>query len=86
MLSFFVAGVKLFSQTVQMVACGGFHVIAVVAGATSSETYSWGSCMSGQLGHGDFQDRAEPTVLAAMRGKQVNCIAAGAAHSAVVVM
>ena len=32
------------------------------------------------------QDRTEPTVLAAMRGKNVLGAAAGAAHSAVVVM
>ena len=45
-------------KAVQMVACGSFHVLAMVSPSLTSnsiETYSWGSCICGQLGHGDFQ-------------------------------
>jgi alpha-tubulin suppressor-like RCC1 family protein len=45
-------------KAVQMVACGSFHVLAMVSPSLSShsiETYSWGNCICGQLGHGDFQ-------------------------------
>ena len=45
------------------------------------EAFSWGWNGCGQLGHGDFTDRSEPTRVEAL-GSRVSSIACGAAHTA----
>ena len=69
----------LSSETVQGVACGFGHSIALTA---SGNLYSWGWNREGQLGVGDCENRASPQKLAMTT--QLQHVACGGAHSAVV--
>jgi len=68
----------------ERVACGGAHCIAVTTGGLA---YSWGWNRKGQLGDGTTTSRPSPRQIPLFMapGIRVGAIAAGAAHSAVMV-
>ena len=75
---------------------GDFHMLTVVAnlenssrstGRKAHELFAWGDNSCGQLGTGDFQARATPTIITSQWDHQlsaVRSIAAGSAHSAAI--
>lgn len=74
---------------VTRVACGNEHILALVEGRNSSECYAWGSNSSGQLGLGDLEPRAVPTLISSLIGSHVGTIidfACGAFHTAIVTL
>ena len=79
----------LSSVKVRSVACGDFHTMVTVS--TSFRTggvrmFAWGNNQCGQLGLGDFTDRATPDELSlsGMGLRNIPSIACGAMHSAAV--
>ncbi|XP_010547814.1 PREDICTED: X-linked retinitis pigmentosa GTPase regulator isoform X2 [Tarenaya hassleriana] len=66
---------------VEEVTCGLRH-IAVLNSKT--EVYTWGKGSNGQLGHGDTEDRGIPTLVKALKGKQVKRIVCGSNFTAAI--
>ncbi|ANM63475.1 Regulator of chromosome condensation (RCC1) family protein [Arabidopsis thaliana] len=66
---------------VQEVACG-FHHIAVLN--SKAEVYTWGKGSNGQLGHGDTEYRCMPTLVKALKGKQVRKVVCGSNYTATI--
>ncbi|XP_019434800.1 PREDICTED: E3 ubiquitin-protein ligase HERC2-like isoform X1 [Lupinus angustifolius] len=75
-----VAG-KLSMSFVEEIACGAYHV-AVLTSRT--EVYTWGKGANGRLGHGDTTDRNTPTLVEALKDKQVKSIACGTNFTAAI--
>ncbi|OMO51171.1 Zinc finger, FYVE-type [Corchorus capsularis] len=65
---------KLSKSFVEEISCGAYHV-AVLTSRT--EVYTWGKGANGRLGHGDVDDRNSPTLVEALKDKQVKSIACG---------
>ncbi|KAL3828230.1 hypothetical protein ACJIZ3_017032 [Penstemon smallii] len=65
---------KLLKSFVEEIACGAYHV-AVLTSRT--EVYTWGKGANGRLGHGDANDRNFPSLVEALKDKQVKTIACG---------
>ncbi|CAN0905508.1 PH, RCC1 and FYVE domains-containing protein 1 [Linum grandiflorum] len=72
---------KLSKNFVEEIACGAYH-IAVLTSKT--EVYTWGKGANGRLGHGDTDDRNSPTMVEALKDKQVKSIACGANFTAAI--
>ncbi|KAL8246137.1 hypothetical protein R6Q59_007353 [Mikania micrantha] len=72
---------KLLKSFVVEIACGAFHV-AVLTSRT--EVYTWGKGANGRLGHGDIDDRNSPTLVEALKDKQVKSIACGTNFTAAI--
>ncbi|KAB2606257.1 E3 ubiquitin-protein ligase HERC2-like [Pyrus ussuriensis x Pyrus communis] len=72
---------KLSKSFVEEIACGAYHV-AVLTSRT--EVYTWGKGANGRLGHGNIDDRNSPTLVEALKDKQVKSIACGANFTAVI--
>ncbi|XP_057976857.1 PH, RCC1 and FYVE domains-containing protein 1-like isoform X2 [Malania oleifera] len=72
---------KLTKNFVEEIACGAYHV-AVLTSRT--EVYTWGKGANGRLGHGDTDDRNSPTVVEALKDKQVKSIACGTNFTAAI--
>ncbi|KAB1227972.1 Ultraviolet-B receptor UVR8 [Morella rubra] len=72
---------KLSKSFVEEIACGAYHV-AVLTSRT--EVYTWGKGANGRLGHGDIDDRNSPTLVEALRDKQVKSIACGTNFTAAI--
>ncbi|KAL6010052.1 hypothetical protein ACLOJK_000483 [Asimina triloba] len=72
---------KLQKNFVLEIACGAYHV-AVLTSRT--EVYTWGKGANGRLGHGDTDDRNSPTLVEALKDKQVKSIACGSNFTAVI--
>ncbi|PON97609.1 Zinc finger, FYVE-type, endofin [Trema orientale] len=66
---------------VEDIACGAYHV-AVLTSRT--EVYTWGKGANGRLGHGDIDDRNSPTLVEALKDKQVKSIACGTNFTAAI--
>jgi E3 ubiquitin-protein ligase HERC2 len=62
---------------VRYVACGSAHTVAV----SDDATYSWGAGLHGALGHGSTEEKAIPTRIKALMGKDIEKVACGAHHS-----
>ncbi|KAI5683723.1 hypothetical protein M9H77_04951 [Catharanthus roseus] len=65
---------KIKNIFIEEIACGAFHVAAL---SSKSEVYTWGMGKSGQLGHGDNKDRYTPTLVEALKNKQVKEVVCG---------
>ncbi|XP_074310603.1 PH, RCC1 and FYVE domains-containing protein 1-like [Silene latifolia] len=65
---------KLLRCHVEEIACGASHV-AVLTSRT--EVYTWGKGANGRLGHGDSEDKNTPTLVEALKDKQVKSVACG---------
>ena len=72
---------KLLKSFVEEIACGAYHV-AVLTSRT--EVYTWGKGANGRLGHGDIDDRNIPTLVEALKDKQVKSIACGTNFTAAI--
>ncbi|KAG8371016.1 hypothetical protein BUALT_Bualt13G0043200 [Buddleja alternifolia] len=72
---------KLARSFVEEIACGAYHV-AVLTSRT--EVYTWGKGANGRLGHGDADDRNSPTLVEALKDKQVKSIACGTNFTAAI--
>lgn len=62
---------------VRYIAAGAAHTLAV----TDDACYSWGHGQCGALGHGTYEDKAVPTRVKALMGKDIERVAAGLHHS-----
>lgn len=71
-------------QRAVFVACGARHTVVACNGA-KRRCFAFGLNGSGQLGTGDFKDRARPVEVAALRGLLVAAVACGAHHTVVAV-
>nr|KYP73300.1 putative E3 ubiquitin-protein ligase HERC2 [Cajanus cajan] len=72
---------KLSKSFVEEIACGAYHV-AVLTSRT--EVYTWGKGANGRLGHGDTDDRNTPTLVEALKDKDVKSIACGTNFTAAI--
>ncbi|KAK4792749.1 hypothetical protein SAY86_023184 [Trapa natans] len=72
---------KLSKSFVEEIACGAYHVAALTS---QTEVYTWGKGANGRLGHGDTIDRNSPTLVEALKDKQVKNIACGTNFSVVI--
>ncbi|KAL3813142.1 hypothetical protein ACJIZ3_014410 [Penstemon smallii] len=72
---------KLSKSFVEEIACGAFHVVVLTS---RTEVYTWGKGANGRLGHGDAHDRNFPTLVEALKDKQVKSIACGTNFTAVI--
>nr|XP_043628397.1 PH, RCC1 and FYVE domains-containing protein 1-like [Erigeron canadensis] len=72
---------KLSKSFIEEIACGAHHV-AVLTSRT--EVYTWGKGANGRLGHGDTDDRNYPTLVEALKDKQVKGIACGTNFTAAI--
>lgn len=72
---------KLSKSFVEEIACGAYHV-AVLTSRT--EVYTWGKGANGRLGHGDVDDKNSPTLVEALKDKQVKSIACGTNFTAAI--
>ncbi|XWS28381.1 hypothetical protein CRYUN_Cryun25bG0063900 [Craigia yunnanensis] len=72
---------KLSKSFVEEISCGAYHV-AVLTSRT--EVYTWGKGANGRLGHGDVDDRHSPTLVEALKDKQVKSIACGTKFTAAI--
>ncbi|KAI5058394.1 hypothetical protein GOP47_0026564 [Adiantum capillus-veneris] len=65
---------ELCDAFVEEIAAGAFHVAVLTS---KSDVYTWGKGSNGRLGHGDVLDRKTPTLVEALKDKQVKGIACG---------
>ncbi|KAH9698507.1 Regulator of chromosome condensation (RCC1) family with FYVE zinc finger domain-containing protein [Citrus sinensis] len=72
---------KLTKNFVEEIACGDYHV-AVLTSRT--EVYTWGKGANGRLGHGDTDDRNFPSLVEALKDKQVKSIVCGTSFTAAI--
>ncbi|GMI87372.1 hypothetical protein like AT1G69710 [Hibiscus trionum] len=72
---------KLAYSFVEEIACGSHHVAIITA---KKEIYTWGRGTNGQLGHGDTNDRATPTLVDFLKHKQVRNVVCGSNFTAVI--
>ncbi|KAK6936948.1 Brevis radix (BRX) domain [Dillenia turbinata] len=72
---------KLLKSFVEEIACGAYHA-AVLTSRT--EVYTWGKRANGRLGHGDVDDRNSPSLVEALKDKQVKSIACGTSFTAAI--
>jgi len=77
-----VAGRKVFSARMVMVAAGTFHSAGVTADGT---LLTWGNGAEGQLGHGDLKDRLRPERISRelLGGQLAVMVACGVGHTMV---
>ncbi|CAN1316312.1 PH, RCC1 and FYVE domains-containing protein 1 [Linum perenne] len=74
-------GGKLINNFVEELACGAFHVAVLTS---KTEVYTWGKGANGRLGHGDTDDRNSPTLVEALKDKQVKSIVCGTSLTAAI--
>ncbi|KAF3433430.1 hypothetical protein FNV43_RR24532 [Rhamnella rubrinervis] len=72
---------RLTKNFVEEIACGAYHV-AVLTSRT--EVYTWGKGANGRLGHGDTEDRTSPSLVEALKDKQVKSIVCGTNFTAAI--
>ncbi|CAN1813710.1 PH, RCC1 and FYVE domains-containing protein 1 [Linum perenne] len=74
-------GGKLANSFVEDLACGAFHVAVLTS---KSEVYTWGKGANGRLGHGDTDDKSSPTLVEALKDRQVKSIVCGTSLTAAI--
>ncbi|XP_022752404.1 PH, RCC1 and FYVE domains-containing protein 1-like isoform X2 [Durio zibethinus] len=72
---------KLSKSFVEEISCGAYHVAVLTS---KTEVYTWGKGANGRLGHGDADDRNSPTLIEALKDKQVKSIACGTNFTAAI--
>ncbi|WOK96844.1 hypothetical protein Cni_G05552 [Canna indica] len=72
---------KISNSFVEEISCGSYHVAVLTS---KTEVYTWGKGANGRLGHGDNDDRNTPTLVEALRDKQVKSVVCGASFTAVI--
>ena len=71
----------LLGKDIIAMSCGREHTIAVT---DEGEVYSWGTGAGGRLGNGKERNRFTPLAIAGLRGRYVNQVSCGEAHSAAI--
>lgn len=69
------------SRCVEEIACGSHHIAVLTSKA---EVYTWGKGANGRLGHGTNFDRNTPTLVEALKDKQVKSVVCGTDFTAAV--
>lgn len=64
-----------------LVSCGYNYTAAVSEGGV---VFTWGCGKYGTLGHGDYQDRLQPTAVEVMNEKRIVLVSSGFSHTALV--
>lgn len=72
---------EISNNFIEEIACGSHHVAIL---SSKSEVYTWGKGTNGQLGHGDIDDRHTPTLVKALKDKQVKSVVCGSNFTAVI--
>lgn len=72
---------KIVGESVEEIACGSYHVTVLTS---RNEVYTWGKGANGRLGHGDIEDRKTPTLVEALKDRQVKSIACGSNFTAAI--
>lgn len=72
---------KLKDEFVKEISSGSNHVVCLTS---TGNVYSWGNGENGRLGLGDVRDRDSPTLVEALRGRQVESIACGPSSTAAI--
>ncbi|PNT73605.1 hypothetical protein BRADI_2g60830v3 [Brachypodium distachyon] len=72
---------KLHKNFVEEISCGAYHV-AVLTSRT--EVYTWGKGANGRLGHGNTDDKNTPTLVEALKDKQVRNVVCGTNFTAAI--
>ncbi|XP_059623288.1 PH, RCC1 and FYVE domains-containing protein 1 [Cornus florida] len=72
---------KLKDEFVRDISSGSYHVAVYTS---RGRVYSWGKGGNGQLGLGDNVDRDSPTLVEALRGRQVESITCGSNSTAAI--
>ncbi|OVA13339.1 FYVE zinc finger [Macleaya cordata] len=72
---------KISSSFVEEIACGSYHVAVLTS---KTEVYTWGKGANGRLGHGDNVDRNTPTLVEALKDKQVKSVVCGSNFTAAI--
>lgn len=67
-------GGSIKNRFVEEISCGAYHVAVLT---TKTEVYTWGKGANGRLGHGDTKDRNTPTLVEALKDKQVKMVVCG---------
>ncbi|KAG9154734.1 hypothetical protein Leryth_014229 [Lithospermum erythrorhizon] len=65
---------KIKNVIIEEISCGSHHVAVL---SSKSEVYTWGKGENGQLGHGDLNNRNTPTIVEALKDKQIKSITCG---------
>lgn len=66
---------------IEDIACGSYHIAVV---SSKSEVYTWGKGANGQLGHGDNENKQTPTLIEALKDKQVKSVVCGSNFTAAI--
>lgn len=66
---------------IEEIACGSYHIAVL---SSKAEVYTWGKGANGQLGHGDNEYRNSPTIVEALRNKQVKTVVCGSNFTAAI--
>ncbi|XP_074562845.1 PH, RCC1 and FYVE domains-containing protein 1-like [Curcuma longa] len=74
-------GGKIYNSFVDEISCGSYHVAVLTS---KTEVYTWGKGANGRLGHGDNIDCSTPTLVEALKDKQVKSVVCGASFTAVI--
>lgn len=72
---------KIRNAFVEDIACGAYHVAVLTS---KTEVYTWGKGTNGQLGHGNMEDVNTPTLVEALRDKQVKSVVCGTSYTAAI--
>ncbi|XP_060193697.1 PH, RCC1 and FYVE domains-containing protein 1 isoform X1 [Lycium barbarum] len=72
---------KLREEFITEISSGSYHVAVLTSRGT---VYTWGKGANGQLGLGDTKDRNWPTLVEALRDRQVEHIACGSSNTAAI--
>ncbi|XP_028223402.1 PH, RCC1 and FYVE domains-containing protein 1-like [Glycine soja] len=65
---------KLLGEFVEKISCGAHHVAILT---NKSEIYTWGMGANGRLGHGDVEDRKSPTLVVALKDRNIKNVSCG---------
>ncbi|XWS51109.1 hypothetical protein CRYUN_Cryun12cG0148300 [Craigia yunnanensis] len=69
------------NSRIEEIACGSYHI---AVRSSDAKIYTWGKGANGQLGHGDNADRNIPTLVEALKNKQVKRVACGSNFTAAI--
>ncbi|KAJ8485194.1 hypothetical protein OPV22_017679 [Ensete ventricosum] len=72
---------KISNHLVEEISCGSYHATVLTS---RTEVYTWGKGANGRLGHGDNDDRNAPTLVEALKDKQVKSVVCGASFPAII--
>ncbi|KAJ6830331.1 uncharacterized protein M6B38_353840 [Iris pallida] len=72
---------NLCNSFVEEIACGSYHAAILTS---KTEVYTWGKGANGRLGHGNNDNRSTPTLVEALKDKQVKSVVCGSNFTAVI--